>query len=116
MKPTRRTFMKGALAGAGLALLPTRRATAARVGPNDTVRLAVVGCGGMGRAHIYSLAYQDGCEIVALCDVYKPRYEEVVENVTTIYRDKRSMPDRKVTGYQDFRQVLDRDDIDAVFF
>ncbi len=117
MKHSRRTFLKGTLAGAaGFAFLPSRRATAARVGPNDTVRLAVVGCGGMGRAHIYSLAYQDGCEIVALCDVYKPRYEEVVQNVTTIYHDKRNMPDKTPVGYQDFRHVLDRDDIDAVFF
>lgn len=100
---------------AGLALSGTRHALAGRVGPNDTVRLAVIGCGGMGRAHIYSLAYQDGCEIVALCDVYKPRYEEAAKNVSTIYADERNMPEKKPKGYQDFRNVLDRDDIDGVF-
>ena len=117
MKPSRRQFLKTAVgAGTGLALAPARRASAARVGPNDTVRLAVVGCGGMGRAHIYSLAYQDGVELVALCDVYKKRYEEAAENVGTIYRDKRGMPNKKPAGYQDFRRVLERDDIDAVLF
>ncbi len=114
-KLTRRRFLQTAIGvSAGLALTP--RASAARVGPNDTLRLAVVGCGGMGRAHIYSLAYQDGVELVALCDVYKKRYEEVVENVNIIYRDKRGMPNKKPVGYQDFRRVLDRDDIDAVLF
>jgi len=115
-KQTRRSFLKRAAAGAaGLVLLPAAGARAARVGPNDTVRLALIGCGGMGRAHAYSLAYQDGCELVAICDVYKPRYEEVVKNVTTIYNDQRGMKDRKPKGYQDFRQVLERDDIDAIF-
>lgn len=113
---SRRVFLKRALAGtAGLATMPTRRASAARVGPNDTVRFALIGCGGMGRAHAYSLAYQDGCDLTAICDVYTPRYEEVVKNVTTIYSDQRGMKERKLQGYQDFRRILDRDDIDAVF-
>jgi predicted dehydrogenase len=112
---TRRRFLQtGAAGAAGLALWPARRVSAARVGPNDTVRLALIGCGGMGRAHAYSLAYQDGCELAAICDVYIPRFEEVVKNVTTIYRDQRGMKDRKPEGYQDFRRILDRDDIDAV--
>lgn len=68
----------------------------------------------MGRAHIYSLAYQPGCQIVALCDVYKPRYEEVVKNVETIYSTEKTSF-KPPTGYQDFRHVLDRDDVDAVF-
>jgi predicted dehydrogenase len=79
------------------------------------VRLAVVGCGGMGRAHIYALAYEDGVELVTLCDVYKKRYEEVCENVGTIY-DKRGWTGKKPQGVQDFRHVLDDPDIDAVFF
>ncbi len=113
---TRRRFLKGALAGAaGLAFTPARRASAARVGPNDTVRLALIGCGGMGRAHAYSLAFQDGCELAAICDVHTGRYEEVVKNVTTIYTEQRGMKNRKPRGFQDFRRVLDRHDIDAVF-
>ena len=117
MKPqTRREFLSRSLLGAAsLATLSSTRATAVRVGPNDTVRLALIGCGGMGRAHAYSLAYQDGCELVAICDVYTPRYEEVVKNVTTIYHDNRGMKNRTPAGYQDFRHILERDDIDAVF-
>lgn len=101
----RRTFLKAA----GLAALSSSNlAHGARVSFNDKVRIAIIGTGGMGSAHAYSLAYNPNCEIVALCDVYIKRYEEVADNVETITG---SRPDT----YQDFRHVLDRDDIDAVW-
>lgn len=110
---SRRTFIsqtgKTALAAwTGAALGWRRVGHAARVGPNDRVRLGIIGCGGMGRAHTYALAYEEECEIVALCDVFKPRYEALAPQV------------EKITGkcpdvYQDFRHLLDRADIDAVF-
>ncbi len=110
---SRRRFLaragKGALGGLAVAALtPGGKARAARVGPNEKVRLGIIGCGGMGRAHIYALAYEEECTLVALCDVYKERYEQVVGNVEQITG---KTPD----VYQDFRYVLDRDDIDAIF-
>ncbi len=79
-----------------------------RVGPNDKVRLAIIGCGNMGRAHTYALAHEEECTLVALCDVYKPRYEKLASDVGQI-------TGRTPEGYQDYRYVLDRDDIDAIF-
>jgi predicted dehydrogenase len=109
---TRRGFLQRtaltALGGAAATLLPAKAARAARVGVGDKVRLGMIGTGGMGRAHIYALAQDSQCELVALCDCFRPRYEEVVPNVEKITGKK---PD----VYQDFRRVLDRDDIDAVF-
>ncbi len=102
----RRNFLKlGATTGA---LLSAPSARARLVGANDRVRIAIIGCGTMGRAHTYSLAQNPDCEIVALCDVYRKKYEEVVPNVETITSKK---PDT----YQDFRRVLDRNDIDAIW-
>lgn len=105
---SRRRFLGAAAAAAGGVLLPGLGAHAARVAPSDKVRIGIIGTGGMGRAHMYSLAQNPQCTIVALCDAFANRYEEVVGNV------------EKITGarpdtYQDFRQVLDRKDIDAVF-
>lgn len=115
-RTTRRRFLHTTLAGAaGLALYPSANVSAARVGPNDTVRLGVIGCGGMGRAHIYSLAYQEGCTLAALCDVYIPRYEEACANVETIYKQKRGAAAKKPKGIQDFRRILDDPEIDAIF-
>jgi len=79
----------------------------ARVGPNDRIRLAVVGCGGMGSRHVAALIKNPQCDLAAVCDVYDPRHTaaaNAVENATG----------RRPDGYQDFRHILDRDDIDAV--
>jgi len=105
---SRRTFLKGAAAATVAAAGLPRIAHAGRVGPNDKVRLAIIGNGGMGRAHSYALGQNDQCEIAALCDVNIPRYEEVAGNLG-------KMTGKKPDTYQDFRHVLDRDDIDAVF-
>ena len=37
--------------------------------PNDTVRMAVVGCGGRGQSHVSAWSSMPNVEIVALCDV-----------------------------------------------
>lgn len=103
---SRRTFLTSTALVAGGLLTP--RAQAARVAHGDKVRLGLIGCGTMGKAHAYALAYNPECSIEAICDVYVPRYEEVAKNIETITSKK---PD----GYQDFRRVLERPDIDAVF-
>ena len=104
-----KTIAKGAAGGvAGGLLLSAGRADGAWVGANDRIRLGIIGCGNMGRAHMYSLAYRDDCELVAICDVFKPRYEEVAPNIETI-------TGKKPATYQDYRYVLDRNDVDAIF-
>ena len=37
--------------------------------PNDTVRVAVVGCGGRGSSHVNAWSGMPNVEVVALCDV-----------------------------------------------
>ncbi|GMV37336.1 MAG: dehydrogenase [Fimbriimonadales bacterium] len=74
-----------------------------RVGPNDKVVVGVIGTGGMGRADMRFFMQNSDVQIGALCDVYKPNLAEAV---------KMAGPD--VPTYGDFRQVLDRKDIDAV--
>lgn len=109
---SRRTFLSwsGAvtLAGAGAALLPARRAAAARVGINDKVRVAVIGNGGMGSRHVEALAVNPNCSLAALCDVGVSRYVKVQAKV-------KELTGADVEGVQDFRRVLDRNDVDAIF-
>jgi len=68
--------------------------------PSDQLRLALVGCGGMGRGDAES-ASRFG-PIVALCDVDANHLAEA----------QKQFPDAK--GYSDFRKLLDQPDIDAV--
>jgi len=99
----RRSFLRSApLAAAAPALAQTpagRSPTAA----SDRVRVAVIGCGGMGRNDLQDFQRQPDAEVVAVCDVYTPSAELA----------------RKLTGgkaqiYGDYRRILDRKDIDAV--
>ncbi|ACB75076.1 Gfo/Idh/MocA family protein [Opitutus terrae] len=75
-----------------------------RLGPNDRPRLALIGCGGMGR--IDGANASNHGDIVAVCDVDANHVREAVEK----FRTESATPE----GYGDFRRVLERSDIDAV--
>ncbi len=113
---SRRHFLRRGLGGLALGasafgVLPSRRAAALnaarRVSANDRIQLAVIGTGGMGRRHVEALVENDNCDLVAICDAAVGRFMPVrdwVEDNTG----------RRPDTYQDFRRVLDRDDIDAI--
>jgi len=96
---TRRTFLKAsAVTAAALGVSSRARA-------NDHLRLAVIGCGSQGRRHARTFASFDDCDIVAVADLDPGRRAQAVNEV----RDH-GKPD----AVDDFRRILDRDDIDAV--
>ncbi|MBB1285140.1 Gfo/Idh/MocA family oxidoreductase [Flavisolibacter sp. BT320] len=102
----RRQFLKqGGTAALGLALLPgfARKAVA-----SDRIRLAIIGLGGMGNQHLKWFAALPEVEIVALCDVDKDHLDKSLKSLSSL------QPQSKAQGYGDFRQVLDRKDIDAI--
>src|SRR5262245_6891776 len=64
---TRRKFLTSvATSGAAAAIVPRHVLGRGFVPPSDTLNIAGVGVGGMGRSNLISLASQN---IVALCDV-----------------------------------------------
>jgi predicted dehydrogenase len=120
MKPiTRRDFLKksttaGLTLGIGKMVIGAESSPQAR-GPNDTVRLAVVGLGATsavggvgGRGHqlIPRLREVSGAKIVALCDV----------DQSFLDREVRPFKARgeEVATHTDLRRVLDDKSIDAV--
>jgi predicted dehydrogenase len=98
---TRRDFIRRAAQGtaAGWAFSAARPAVAA----SDKVRVGVIGPGNQGRGDTKNFAKQPDVEIVAVCDVYEPNLALGVEAAGG-----------QPQTYKDFRQVLDRKDIDAV--
>lgn len=98
----------GLAATGWLANRPAAALTAARrVSAADRIRLGVIGTGGMGRRHVEALSDNPQCEIVALCDAAVGRFMPVAEWLDS---NRNIKPDT----YQDFRRILDRDDIDAI--
>lgn len=103
----RRSFLKTtATAAAGVAAL-SHRAFAQAQGANEKIVLGMIGVGGMGRANLNSFLDRPGVEIAAICDVDATHAQQAVAEVL-----KRK--ERAPQIYGDFRQVLDRKDIDAV--
>ncbi len=99
-KKTRRDFLRtgvatGAAAFAGPYLLPAR----AR-GANDRIVLGGIGVGNMGSRLVRR--FSRSCGIAAIADVYLPRAGQVAESVGAKH------------VYQDYRKLLEHDDIDAV--
>ncbi len=69
----------------------------------ERIRVAGLGTGGRCQYLLGTLAKVGGAQIVAVCD-YEPRRAEAREKLAPDARE-----------YEDYRQVLDRNDIDAVF-
>lgn len=92
-----------AATGLGLAGLPVPRVRAASPAesPNNRPRVALIGCGGMGRANARICA--EFGDIVALCDVDANRLADT---------RAKDWPEAKT--FADFRDVMVRDDIDAI--
>jgi len=98
---TRRRFIGRTIAaGAGLTIVPRRvLGGPGYTPPSDTPTKAVVGVGGMGRVH---LGYP-GSVLVAVCDVDAGHLASALE-----------LAGPGVRGYHDFREVLERPDVDIV--
>ena len=73
-----------------------------QVAPSDRVGLAVIGAGGMGMADVDTALRIPGVELVAACDIFDGRLDAARERHGDIFTTR------------DYREVLARDDIDAV--
>jgi predicted dehydrogenase len=114
---TRRSFLEHTLyvAAAGLAADRGVRAAAAqpndgaatRVPANDRIGLAVIGLHGRGIEHLDSFTYDDGAEIVALCDVDENTFAKAQAKL-----QERGRPQAR--QYTDIRKLLEDKDVNAV--
>ena len=100
---SRRRFLASAGLGLAVPCFVASRAIGAAESrpPSERVVAALVGCGGRG-AGLLSIHDDPGCTIAAVCDVDTDRMATAKNRVGTC------------DAYQDFRRILDRQDIDAV--
>lgn len=109
---SRRDFLKsvGALAATGVAsplIGGTKHRFSAWQGASDKLQVALIGCRGMGWYNLTDSLRVKGVECVALCDIDR----NILES--------RAAELQRMTGfrpyiYNDYREVLERQDIDAV--
>lgn len=101
MKVNRRTFVSTGVSG--VAAATTGLGTSATLGANNRIRVASIGVGGMGRSNLRDFLKMPEVDVVAVCDTWEQNRNRAVE-----------MTGGKAEAYKDFREVLDRKDIDAV--
>lgn len=108
---TRRDFLKStstAVAGSALisALSPERFALGAS--PGDTLKIALVGCGGRGSgAANQALSTHGDTKLVAVADVFKDRMESSLNNLSKEHKDKVQVPDdNKFIGFDAYKKAI----------
>ena len=97
----RRKFIKNTLTGLGVFTIIPRHVLGGNnyKPPSDQLTRAIIGVGGMGRAHMR----YNNAKLLAVCDVDQKHLQRALE-----------LADSDVKGYEDFREVLERKDIDII--
>ena len=110
---SRRRFLRGA--GATLMLPPIVSASArgadGHVAPSNRITVGIIGCGCMGRGHVRRMANSAEAQVLAVCDVDRLRVEKAK---VTVDQSQGHEAAGGCTIYNDYRELLARDDIDAV--
>jgi predicted dehydrogenase len=112
-----------AMLGAPWAVPPT---VFGALAPSNRINIGCIGTGNMGFVDLQGLMHQDDTQIIAVCDVNRGSYgyktatqflgrEPARKRVDNYYAGKkRSGIYKGCDMYNDFREVLARDDVDAV--
>ncbi len=116
----RRHFMKkagSALAGAALfpTILPSRvTAASQQIKPSDKIVIASIGVGKQGGGLLRGFLYKPECHVVAVCDVDRLKREAAQKAVQDHYYEKFGGDYKGCDATMDFREIIERTDIDAV--
>ena len=107
---------RAAAAAAVPAILPSRMF--GRTPPSDTMLLGCIGVGRQGIADMQEAIYRGleaGARVAAVCDVDSHRLEDAQWLAEKIYDAELGNGGRRVVdAYEDYRDLLTREDIDAV--
>ena len=106
LRPNRRTFLMGA--GAAMLVPGSAWAHTGRVSASNRITIGVIGWGMMGPANTKAFLLQDDCQVVAACDLHSGHLQSAVDTINDRYGNK------DCKAYHDYREMLARDDIDAV--
>jgi len=114
---SRRSFLKGAaMTGAAMGfptIIPAETVagkTGRRVTPNDRVNVGQIGCGGIATHYHHNFLKQMGdVRVVATCDALRNRAVALAKAYNKHYGGS-----NVATVQDDFREILDREDVDAV--
>jgi predicted dehydrogenase len=99
---TRSISRRDLFAAAGAALATTALSRARVFAANETFGVGLIGAGGQGSFHLSKLIANKAVRVLGVCDIYRPRLERAAQ----------------VSGaqpYHDYRDLLDRSDVDCIW-
>ena len=123
---SRREFVvRSAAAAAAPFFLPSSAPVAgANTAPNDRIAMGFIGLGGQGSGHLFGGAWtyvtggylgRDDVQVLGVCDVWQNKRDAAKKRVNDYYAQKLGKGSyHACEAYRDFRELLARDDIDAV--
>ena len=91
-----------------LRFCPACAAQSSTTSANNRINLGVIGMGWQGPGNTKSFLASDDCQVVAACDIDNDHLQAAVKMINDNYGTE------DCKGYHDYRELLARDDIDAV--
>src|SRR5213594_1337354 len=79
-----------------------------RAAPSERIVVGIVGWGMMGPGNTNGLMAEKDCQVVAACDLDKRPLQHAVDTINKKYANS------DCKAYHDYREMIARDDIDAV--
>jgi len=107
---SRRSFLKKAASAGAAAAVADRLAPAVYAGENNTIQLAIVGCGGRGTGAVRdALAVKYGpIKLVAMADVFENRLSSSYNGLKKQHEKQVDVPpDRRFLGFDAYKHAMD---------
>jgi predicted dehydrogenase len=130
MTTNRREFIKKyGIATSGIILVPTiipacSRGKGGAVAPSDRINMAFIGAGNQAGNDVREFLKDERIQITTICDVNKRSSgywsgkvagrEFIMDQVNTFYSEKYGKTHQSCVGVEDFREVIQNKEIDAV--
>ncbi len=107
---TRRSFLKGSISAVAIPHIISASAQGkdAAPAPSNRITMGLIGLGSMGMRHVQGFLQEADCRISAVCDVDAKRLGAGIDEINKHYRNE------DCRGYNDFRELIARDDIDTL--
>src|ERR1051325_427069 len=127
---SRRGFLRSGASAVGAAIIAPTIVPASALGrggvksPSERITMGFIGVGGQGSGHLLGGAWtyvpggysaRRDVQVLAVCDAWEDRRDRATRRVNEIYAEVFGQATyRACEAYRDFRDVLAREDIDAV--
>jgi len=114
MKSNRRSFLKQAAALSAVPFILPSKVWSAEVNPSERLTMGFIGTGKQNNHLMNSFIQRPNVRVVAVCDVDTTRRTAAQARVNEFYTGRPELGSADCAAYNDFLELIARDDIDAV--